>query len=202
MIKKFSESIPEGKEILEPIQNNSQRLLRLINDILDFQKLESDISFSMDENDVNKVIQEVAGSMDLVVKKKGLNLVLELGENLPLTLFSYDKIVQVLANLVDNAIKFTDQGSITIKSQKDESVIHVIVQDTGPGIKKDDIPRLFKSFTQLETQDGQKKPGSGLGLAICKSIIDNHQGNIWVESEPGKGTSFHFTLLIRKKTNT
>lgn len=127
------------------------------------------------------------------ITAKNLNLELVLGEDIPKIRFDKDKIVQVITNLVSNAVKFTEKGGITIKSGREENIIHVAVGDTGDGISRENIPNLFQAFQQV----GRKRSGgTGLGLAICKKIIESHRGEIWVESEIGKGSQVHFTLPI------
>jgi len=105
----------------------------------------------------------------------------------------YDKIMQVLINLMDNAVKFTKKGKIQIASEKTNEAIKVSVTDTGTGIKKENIPGLFQAFVQVKTASG-KSPGTGLGLAISRQIIEQHGGKIHVESQFGKGSTFWFEL--------
>ncbi len=188
------------KEVLEMAQRNIDRLARLINDVLDFQKLDSGrAKFNMQENDINEIIKGVHTTMDITLKKKGLDFVLELDDNMSTAIFDSDKMVQVLTNLVSNAMKFTKTGSITIKTQARGNTILVSVVDTGCGIKEEDIPRLFHKFQQLTDGKTRTPGGTGLGLAISKEIIQQHGGKIWVESEFGKGTTFHFLLPVKER---
>jgi signal transduction histidine kinase len=187
----------EQKQFLEIAKRNVDRLGRLINDVLDFQKLESGrMVFNFQENDINEVVAEVGNSMLPLAEEKGLEFSAEIEEGLPKIKFDRDKIIQVLANLVNNALKFTQKGAITIHTSKANNIIQVAVQDTGMGIKKEDLPKLFQKFTQLETGTERKTGGSGLGLAISKEIIEVHRGKIWAESEFGKGTTISFLLPI------
>lgn len=110
----------------------------------------------------------------------------------------HDKITQVLINLINNAIKFTEKGKIGIRVKQDEKDIHITVADTGPGIRKEDLSKIFSRFTQLDTTKGKHREGTGLGLAICKAIIVKHKGKIWVESTFGEGSDFHFTIPMEK----
>ncbi len=185
----------EQKYCLDIAKRNVERLNRLIGDLLDFNKLEAGkMNFDMQDNNANEVTKEVYETMLVVAKEKGINLVLEIDSSLPRVNFDKDKINQVLSNLVNNAIKFTKQGNITIKTDKGENIIKVSVSDTGYGIKKEDLPKLFHEFKQLETRGAEKTRGTGLGLAISKEIITRHNGEIWAESEVGKGSTFFFTL--------
>jgi PAS domain S-box-containing protein len=189
---------PKQKDILEMAQRNIDRLARLINDVLDFQKLQSGrAKFNMLENNINSVIESAYNTMAATVKKKGVELRLALDNSLPRTIFDSDKMIQVLTNLVSNAMKFTEKGSITIATHRIENAIRVSVVDTGCGIKQEDLPKLFQQFQQLGSGGNRKTGGTGLGLAISKDIIEKHAGRVWVESELGKGTTFHFLLPIK-----
>ena len=133
--------------------------------------------------------------MNIVAKEKGLDFILNLDKELPKIKFDRDKISQVLSNLVNNSLKLTEKGSITISTTKGNNVIQVSVKDTGPGIKEEDMPRLFKQYEQLERKTG----GTGLGLAISSEIIKAHKGKIWAESTFGQGTTLHFLLPIEER---
>ena len=190
----------EQKEFLEVAKRNVDRLARLINDILDFQKLEAGkIEFHRQENDINELVREVKKGMAPLAKQKGLDFTLRLDEAMPKIVFDHDRIFQVLTNLVNNAVKFTEKGSITIITGQSDNIVRVSVQDTGPGIAKEDIPRLFQRFGQLKAGVERKTGSSGLGLAISKDIIEHHQGKIWAESKPGEGVIFHFVLPIQER---
>jgi signal transduction histidine kinase len=106
------------------------------------------------------------------------------------------RLTQVLINLVGNAIKFTDAGEITIKAEANNGAFYVSVRDTGPGISAIDQAKLFQEFQQADNAITRKKGGTGLGLAISKRIIEMHGGRIWVESQPGQGSTFAFTLPV------
>ncbi|MCX5706643.1 MAG: HAMP domain-containing sensor histidine kinase [Candidatus Omnitrophica bacterium] len=190
----------EQKEFLDVAKRNVDRLARLINDVLDFQKLESGkMVFNTQENDMNSVVREIVKNMMPVSNKKGLGLILALDDKLPLVRFDRDKIIQVLTNLVNNALKFTEKGNVTIATSLGDNIIRVSVKDTGPGIKKEDLPRLFRQFEQLDKSSERKTSGTGLGLAISKEIIEKHKGKIWADSEPGKGTTFSFVLPVKER---
>lgn len=184
------------RRLLDLANGNINRLARLINEVLDFQALESGkIPFYMDENNINDVAREVQETMAPVAEKKGLRLDLKLDESIPNIMFDRDKITQVITNLVNNSLKFTDKGGITIMTAVVNDGIKVTVKDTGMGIKEEDMPRLFTQYEQLERKVGS----SGLGLAICLDIMRIHEGKIWAESHFGEGSSFHFIIPIKKK---
>jgi len=195
----------EQKDFLDTAKKNVDRLSRLINDVLDYQKLQAGrIEFEMKPGDINAVMRDAKQIMEPLVKNKGLVLNLNLAGDLPVVSFDRDKIMQVVINLVNNAIKFTQKGSITVAtSKKYDNAICVSVIDTGAGIKEEDLDKLFQSFSQVG--DGKKNMagGTGLGLAISKVIIQNHGGKIWVESEYGKGSAFYFVFPVveRRRPN-
>jgi len=187
----------DQKEFLEISKRNVDRLARLINDVLDYQKLESGkFEFNFQENDINEIINEVHKTMLQVAKNKNLDIVLDLASDLPRIKLDRDKIIQVFVNLLNNAIKFTEKGYIAIVSVKKENIVQLTVKDTGPGVRQEDLSKLFLAFEQLEKGKDRKTGGTGLGLAISKQIIEKHKGKIWAESEFGKGLTFHIVLPI------
>ena len=184
----------EQKDILGTAKENIDRLGRLINNVLVYQKMEAGkTDYELKENDLNEVIREVHRSVSLFAGNRNADLVMELAGDLPKLKFDRDKIFQVLTNLMANAIKYSEGGAIVIETRCVDHEIHTSVRDSGPGIKTDYFEKIFEPFTQVENI---KKGGTGLGLAISKEIILAHHGRIWVESEMGKGSTFHFTLPI------
>ncbi len=182
-------------ELLDISRRNVDRLARLVNNALDFQKLEAGKTrFDVKRRDMNGSVKEVYEAMRFAAKKKALSFTVKLQDGLAAAMFDEDKIVQVLNNLVSNAVKFTDKGGITITTTKKEGNIHVMVEDTGIGIKQEDMPKLFYTFEQVNGAEGIRTQGTGLGLAICAEIIKKHEGNIWAESEFRQGSTFHFIL--------
>jgi signal transduction histidine kinase len=187
-------------DFLDTAKKNVDRLSMLINDVLDFQKLDhGKMRFEMKEHDINEIIKEAQKQTDFLVKDKGLKFSLRLKDGLPRLRFDRDKIVQVLINIISNAIKFTEKGTITITTSLEGNLVRVSVQDAGPGIKKEDISKLFHRFEQLVKGKDRKIGGMGLGLAISREIIERHKGRIWAESEFGKGTTFYFVLHVKER---
>jgi PAS domain S-box-containing protein len=185
----------EQKEVLDISKKNVDRLTRLINNVLDFQKLNSGkMKFNLEANDINQIVKDVYKTMNTPAKATGPDILLELDTSLPRCSFDSDMITQVLTNLVNNAMKFTEKGNITIKTSKTEDAVLVSVSDTGCGIRKEDISKLFNNFEQLGHSGERKTGGTGLGLAISKEIVVRYGGMIWAESEHGKGSKFTFTL--------
>jgi PAS domain S-box-containing protein len=190
----------EQKDLLSTAKRNVDRLGRLINNVLDFQKIASGkIEFDIRGNDINQVVQEVNNEMRLVATEKGMDLAVDIDESIPKISFDKDRIIQVLTNLVSNAIKYTEKGNITISTKQEDGMVRVAVQDTGIGIKAEDIKKLFRVFEQLDSTRDKKKGGTGLGLAISNDIILAHKGKIWAESEAGKGSTFYFTIPMNLK---
>ncbi|MFQ5647838.1 MAG: ATP-binding protein [Candidatus Aenigmatarchaeota archaeon] len=179
---------------------NAKRLQRLVQDVLDISKLESKaMKFEMQELDVAEVIKNARADMRGFAEEKGLNLRCELPDR-PLWVYGdKQRLTQVLANLVDNAIKFTDKGSVTIRAGLKEKEVLVSVEDNGIGITKKDMPRLFDKFFQADASTKRKYGGTGLGLAISKSIVEAHGGRIRVKSKPGEGSTFTFSLPFKPK---
>ncbi|MDD4201893.1 MAG: PAS domain S-box protein [Candidatus Omnitrophica bacterium] len=190
----------EQKDYLNTAERNVERLGRLINDVLDIQKMEAGMQeFNMKKDDINSCISFLKSAMEPVAKKLGLTLELNLNKEIPQIMFDKDKIEQVLTNLLNNAMKFTEKGKISIITGTESNCVKVSVKDTGPGIKKEDTGKIFDKFEQLLTGNERKPGGTGLGLAICKEIILQHGGKIWAESEIGKGSTISFLLPIKER---
>lgn len=198
---KAGETLPEQRELLSIAKRNIDRLSRLINEVLDFQKLETGgLPLRLERSDLNALVREVRDSFSRLATVAGLELVLALDEDVAELEFDCDNIMQVLANLVNNAIKFSRASTIRLITEQLESTVRVTVQDDGVGIAPEDIPQLFKPFSQLPRDShisgelDQTSKGTGLGLAISKLLIEQHGGSIDVHSSPGVGSSFFFTL--------
>ncbi len=188
------------KEYIESVQQSARILLRIINDILDFSKIEAG-KMVMEYRDfaLLEVIEEMRSVVDESLRKKNLALEVDMEDGLPTTLMGDSvRLRQILLNLVNNAIKFTEQGEIRLSirvREKDElsTMLLISVRDTGIGMKPGQIQHLFKPFTQADSSTTRKYGGTGLGLAISKSIVEMMKGEIWCESEFGRGTTFSFT---------
>ena len=192
----------DQKNILEKAGRNVNRLKNLIDDILDLSKMESGkAAFNFERHDINKIIEEVADLQEPVARREGLFIKKELDAAIPPIFLDRNKIVQVLDNLLHNAIKFTKEGGIVVLStnKKEQNHIVVCVRDTGIGIKEEDRERVFEKFQQLGDPATRGEGGTGLGLSICREIIVRHGGKIWAESEYGQGSSFYFILPIEER---
>lgn len=183
------------KTFLDVAGDNVNRLSRLINDVLGFQTLTSGkVKYEFGEFDVNEVIGAAGNIMLPLARAKNIVFQLKREEGLPKARMDHDKIIQVLDNLIINAIRHTKKGGITVSSKRTGAFIEVVIEDTGSGIRAEDVPKLFEPFTQI-----RNKKGTGLGLAICREIINEHDGRIWAESEFGKGSRFHFVLPVAER---
>ncbi|MBW8040617.1 MAG: response regulator [Planctomycetes bacterium] len=187
----------EQRNYLDIAKRNIDRLANLVNDVLDFQKLGTGrVEFNMQKNDITKVVGEVHDTMLSSAKDSGVDISLELEDNLPKARFDRDKIIQVLTNLVSNAIKFTPKhGLVSVSVQYYGEELVIRVNDTGMGIPKEALPRIFERFYCVP-RPGKQIQGTGLGLAIVKKIVTMHDGRIEVESEVDKGTIFTIFLPL------
>lgn len=213
----------EQREFAQIIRNSGNNLLMLINDILDFSKIEAG---KLDLEYVPFSIREaIENSLDLVLPKaneQGINLAYNMGTDVPLTILGdVTRLQQIIINLLGNAVKFTPKGEVVVHVTSKELVeapnhqennsfysnetdlnlkyheFHFAVQDTGIGIPKAKQQKLFKAFSQVDSSTTRKYGGTGLGLAITKQLVELMGGRIWIDSEEGKGSTFHFTIKTK-----
>ncbi|MBI4313627.1 MAG: PAS domain S-box protein [Candidatus Omnitrophica bacterium] len=179
-------------------ERNTKTLLQLISDLLDMAKLEAGkMQLRPETGRVEEVIQATVENLEPWGKSKGVALALKTSGTLPELPIDAQRISQVLMNLIGNAVKFTPSGGkVTVESKVRESNVWVSVSDTGVGISKEDLPKVFGRFQQVGERTPSDISGTGLGLSIAKEIVELHRGKIWVESELGKGTTFTFTLPL------
>jgi signal transduction histidine kinase len=182
--------------ILKRLEANGKHLLGLINDVLDLSKIEAGQLVLELSDYTQDIAQTVRSTLEPLAADKKLAFRLELATELPPGRGDGRRLTQVLINLVGNAIKFTDTGEVLIKAEANNGSFYVSVRDTGPGISAGDQAKLFQEFQQADNAITKKKGGTGLGLAISKRIVEMHGGKIWVESQPGHGSTFAFTLPV------
>ena len=183
--------------ILKRLESNGKHLLGLINDVLDLSKIEAgQLVLELSDYSIQDIAQTVRSTLEPLAADKKLAFKLELAPELPAGHGDGRRLTQVLINLVGNAIKFTDAGEVAIKAEANNGSFHVSVRDTGPGISAADQAKLFQEFQQADNAITKKKGGTGLGLAISKRIIEMHGGKIWVELQPGQGSTFAFSLPV------
>jgi len=199
----------EQKRTLAKITSNAKDLLQLINDILDLSKIESGRSeLAVSRFSLKELIFSVIPIFETTIKQKNLSLTVEVDEDLPDVYGDEDKVKHVLLNLMANAIKFTSKGGITIWASISQRGMQldgvpvfaeVRVEDTGIGIKQEDLDKIFNKFVQVDASMTRRYKGTGLGLSIAKGIVALHNGVIWATSKYGLGSTFHFTIPIQKR---
>jgi signal transduction histidine kinase len=193
----YGELPDRAKQVLERIQSNGTHLLGLINDVLDLSKIEAgELSLSLETYSMRNVVENVVGATGSLAQAKALRVSAEIEDALPLGRGDERRLTQVLLNMVSNAIKFTDQGGITIRARKSGENFDVSVEDTGPGIAPEDQARIFEAFQQVDNTSTRQKGGTGLGLSISKRFVEMHGGRIEVSSTLGIGSTFRFILPI------
>ena len=188
----------DQKIILETIYKENNRVIDLVNSLLDLSKMEAGMmTFNFERKEVTPLINRVVEEMGPLIKAKQITLETKIPEKLPSIEMDSERILQVLRNLIGNALKFTPAGgAVRVSALSIDDRVRVSVADTGPGIPAENLKTVFEKFRQLTTKDSPLIRGTGLGLAIARQIITSHGGKIWAESEPGKGSTFYVMLPI------
>jgi CheY-like chemotaxis protein/two-component sensor histidine kinase len=186
----------EQLEAVLDIHASGEELLQMIKDILDLSKVEAGkMEFHIERFPFDDILQSVKSVLSNMIKKKGQNFTVKAPDDLPLIYADKTRLKQILYNLLSNAVKFTPEGgNITVTVSSDDDKFLFEVEDTGIGIREDDMDKLFKEFVQIDASYSRQYEGTGLGLALTKKLVQMHGGNIWAESEYGKGSKFSFTL--------
>ena len=199
ILDKIYGEVPDKiQEILERLEKNGRHLLGLINNILDLSKIEAgQLILSLSEYSMGEVVQTVFTNVEALAAEKELDLKAMVPTDLTTGKGDEQRITQVLLNLLGNAIKFTEEGEVSVEVIVSNDTFLVSVSDTGPGLSEAAQKRIFKEFQQADSSSTREKDGTGLGLSIAKRIIEIHGGHIWVESTLGKGSTFRFKLPIR-----
>jgi two-component system sensor histidine kinase/response regulator len=190
----------EQRKYLTTVKSSGDSLLRIINDILDFSKIEAGrLDLEQVAFDVREKVEATLGALGVRARQKGLELIYSVDPQVPRTVMGDPvRLNQIITNLAGNAIKFTTRGSVTLRIGADQiddsaAVLHFAVIDTGIGIAPERQRAIFDPFTQADTSTTRKFGGTGLGLTISRKLTDLMHGRLWLESEPGKGSTFHFT---------
>jgi signal transduction histidine kinase len=189
------------KHFLDIAKRNIERLGALIDNVLDFQKLDAGkMKLDMQVNNISEIVKEACNTMASMAEKKGIDLAIKLGDDLPEVRFDGDKIIQVLTNLLSNAIKFTpEHGRVSVCAMRRGEELAISVSDTGMGVPKDALARIFDRFYRVE-RPGKHVQGTGLGLAIVHRIVMMHGGRIEVESDVDQGSTFTVFLPLKDKS--
>lgn len=195
----------EQQDYVETIRGSSEALLVVINDILDFSKIESGkLEVESIMFDLRDCIEDAIDTLAIQSAEKGLDISYVFDKEIPSSLLGDPmRLRQIVVNLIGNAVKFTAKGGVVVNIDPfhlngDDVILHFSITDTGIGIPADRIGRLFGSFSQVDASTTRKYGGTGLGLAISKNLVELMGGSMWVESEEGVGSTFHFTLSFRK----
>ena len=195
--RKIAQAKTQVLENLGVVVSEGERLTKLIDDVLDLAKIEAGkFTWNMSKVSIADVIERAVAATSSLLEAKKLRLVRDIEPGLPDISGDHDRLIQVVINLISNSVKFTDAGSITLAAHAKNSDVVVAVKDSGIGIAPVDQPKVFERFKQVGDTLTDKPKGTGLGLPICKEIVEYHGGRIWVESEPGHGSTFSFTLPV------
>ncbi len=185
------------RKLMQNIMHNANTLETRLAELLDVVKTGGGrLRLKLEPLDIKSLLRGVGWQISPLLQSKGQSLSLNLPDSLPLIQGDGQRLEQVVLHLITNAVKFTPEGgNVALKAEKRGADLVIEVQDNGIGIPKEEQARLFKPYSRLNA-DRQRHPGLGLGLALAKQVVELHGGRIWVESEPGKGSSFAFTLPL------
>jgi DNA-binding response OmpR family regulator len=201
--RKVQRAIEQVSANVDIIVSEGDRLTALINDVLDLAKIESGkIEWHMQPLSIQEIIERSVTATSALFAAKAVEMVVDVEAGLPTITGDQDRLIQVVINLISNAAKFTNQGSVTCRARRMEDRILVSVIDTGIGIAPDDHKKVFEQFVQVGDTLTDKPKGTGLGLSISKQIVEHHGGRLWVESELDQGSNFSFTLPISVPVGT
>jgi signal transduction histidine kinase len=179
------------------IIKESDRLIRLVSQILDYEKIESaQMDWLVASIDLKEVVQDAVNSTRQLIHDKNITIDVDLAQDVPMISGDRDRLIQVMVNIISNAVKFCDpdRGMIVVRLRAADNQLIVEVQDNGIGIQPKDLNKIFQPFHQIKDPTQGRPTGTGIGLTITKRIIDFHHGRIWAESTPGRGATFSFTL--------
>jgi signal transduction histidine kinase len=194
---KTERAIGQVRDNVDVIVTEGERLTSLVNNLLDLAKIEAGrFEWHMQRISMAHVIDRAIATTASLAKAKGLKLRREVPDDLPELIADPDGMLQVVLNLISNAVKFTDHGSVTCRAELTVEGIRVSVIDDGVGIAPADQDRVFDQFTQVGDTLTDKPHGTGLGLPISREIVHAHGGRLWVQSEQGKGSTFSFVLPV------
>jgi signal transduction histidine kinase len=189
---------------LQVIKSNANRLMDLINDILDISRFESGkIVLNFAPVDIDTVIYEVEQTLRLEARKKQMDVHIDIADGLPSVEADQKRLTQVVTNLFSNAIKYTfDEGTVTVRAFLNPAqLMQIEVEDSGVGMSQEQLQKLFRPFYRAFNPLSDRSGGTGLGLSIARSLVELHGGEMWVNSEPGKGSTFSVVLPLTQANN-
>jgi two-component system sensor histidine kinase VicK len=188
------------KERLGKINTHSDNLVKLINELLDISRIESGkVEMKLSPCDLSALIDSIHDLLTPQMKDKNIKFIKQVDANIPEMMLDTSQVDRIFINLISNAIKFTpESGTISVNANLNKDVVTIEVSDTGIGISKNDLTRLFDEFYRVDNQINQNVKGTGLGLPLAKKIVQAHNGQMWVTSTVNQGTTFHFTLPVHQ----
>jgi len=195
--RKVGKVVRQIGDNIDIIVSEGERLMSLINNVLDIAKMEAGkVEWKEESFPVAELIERATIATSSLFEQKGLGLAKDISGGIPDLLGDRDRLIQVVINLLSNAVKFTDSGAVVCRAEKKGDMVVVSITDSGIGIAGDDLHKVFEKFKQVGETLTNKPKGTGLGLPICREIVEHHGGRIWAESEPGKGSTFSFSLPL------
>ncbi len=196
---RYGEVSDKAKEKMGDVYQSSERLIKLVNDLLNLSRIETGkMQLEPKEERIEDLVAEIVKDMHIVAEEKGIHLNFERPSTpLPEVFIDYDKIRQVILNIVDNALKYTTEGGVDIEIKKEKDSVLVIISDTGEGMTEEECSKMFQSFSRGSAGTILHTEGAGIGLYVSKRFVDMHKGKVWVESEgKGKGSTFYIKLPV------
>lgn len=197
--EKLASDVAARNKYLGIINVEIKRLGKLVDDILDLSRIDvGKIRLTIDKADIYEIVERVKSMTSPLVRSKNLDFIFDVDENLPEIMTDKERLEQIFINLINNSVKFTDRGSITLGIHKEGQNIHISVKDTGVGIPEKDMEKIGERFFQVESHLTRKAGGAGLGISICREILKLMNGKLWIESSVGKGSTFHVQIPIKQ----
>ena len=197
--RKVLRAVQNVQENIRTIVLEGERLTHMVNNVLDLAKIEAGrVEWQMEPTHITTILERASSATASLFEEKGLNLIMEVDDELPVIIADEDRLIQVVINLISNAIKFSAAGSIICRASRVDESLLVSVIDRGIGIAPENQPLIFEKFRQVNDTLSDNPVGTGLGLPICKEIVEHHGGRIQVESKPGEGSTFSFTVPVAR----
>jgi len=198
-----AESKEKRNKYLNIMDHETKRLAKLVTDILDLSRVDlGTLKLALEEVNVNELMENMEKELNVQMKEKGLQSEYDIEKNLPKIVTDTERLTEILINVINNAVKYTPKGKITVKVFREKENVHFMVKDTGIGIAKENQQYIFNRFYQVDSSYTRSAGGVGLGLSLCQEFVNALGGRIWFNSELGKGSEFHFTLPIKNITGT